>query len=250
MSKLEQAIVKWLRQQVEGAGAKGLVLGLSGGIDSALAAGLAKRAFPENSLGLIMPCHSAAEDEKLALMVAEQFEFKTSKIALCPVFDQLLDLLGSAAADPNCRKLAEANLKARMRMATLYYHANLMNYLVCGTSTTSEVMLGYFTKYGDNGVDLMPLGGLLKGEVRALSAAMGVPQEIIDRPPTGGLWKGQTDEREMGVSYAKIDEYLSSLTSGRRKGLAKREEDRIMELMTKSNHKREKPPVFTQGSNQ
>ncbi len=248
MTKLASQIEGWLRQQVESAGAKGLVLGLSGGIDSALTAVLAKHAFPENSLGLIMPCHSVEKDEVLALKVAEKLKLKTSKIALCPIFDQLLDLLGSATADANCRKLAAANVKARMRMVTLYYHANLMNYLVCGTSNKSEVMLGYFTKYGDNGVDLMPLGGLLKGEVRELSVELDVPQEIIDRPPTGGLWEGQTDEREMGVSYDKIDEYLSSLTSGRRKGLEKREVDRIMDLMTRSNHKREKPPIFMPGS--
>ena len=248
MSKLAGKIAEWLVKQVEGAGAKGLVLGLSGGIDSALTAVLAKQAFPKTTLALVMPCHSVAEDEQLARLLADKFSVEVKKVDLCEAFDSLVKLYGLGKAEHSAVKLASANLKARLRMATLYYHANALNYLVCGTSNKSEVMLGYFTKFGDNAVDVMPIGGLLKSEVRALAAEVGVPQEIIDRPPTGGLWEGQTDEKEMGVSYAKIDEYLNSLTAGRRKGLDKREAQRIMELMTKSNHKREKPPVFKPGS--
>jgi NAD+ synthase len=110
--------------------------------------------------------------------------------------------------------LATANLKPRLRMATLYYYANKLNYLVIGTGNRSELAMGYFTKYGDGGVDLLPLGNLLKTKVRELAKELKVPQEIIDRPPSAGLWHGQTDEGEMGISYAELDNILCGNLKG------------------------------------
>ena len=232
-------IVKWLSSRVSSAGAKGVVLGMSGGIDSSVAAALAKEAFPQTALGLLMPCHSPAEDERLALAVAEKFSIATKKVDLGPVCDMLLKGIGRETAGEK-GKLACANLKPRLRMAVLYYHASASNYLVLGAGNKSEIELGYFTKHGDNAVDLMPLGGLLKGQVRSLAEELGVPGQVIDRPPSAGLWQGQTDEDEMGVSYAVIDNYLR----GDRSGIGEAELGRIEQLINGSEHKRKKPPVF------
>ena len=133
--------------------------------------------------------------------------------------------------------LARANLRPRLRMASLYYFANRLNYLVVGTGNRSELEVGYFTKYGDGGVDLLPLGALLKRQVRALAAHLGVPAPIIEKPPSAGLWEGQTDEGEMGFSYADLDRYLAGGKVPAALG------ERIEAMRTASEHKRRPPPV-------
>jgi NAD+ synthase len=244
---LKDNIVEWLREMVAISGARGLVVGMSGGIDSSLTAVIAKEAFPSDSLGLILPCHSVAEDRRLALMVAEKFGIRARVIELDAIYDGLLGAVRLPAEAAVSARLAEANLKPRLRMAVFYYHANSLKYLVCGTANKSEMMLGYFTKHGDDSVDLMPLGGLLKEEVRKLADEAGLPREIIDRPPTAGLWEGQTDERELGLSYEKIDEYLRGMMAGRRREVNRSEAERIIGYISQSTHKREKPPVFVPG---
>ena len=244
---MRRNMVDWIREIAAIAGARGLVVGMSGGIDSSLTAVLAHEAFPNSSLGLVIPCHSAEEDRRLALQVAEQFGIPTRVVEIDGIFDRLLEAVKLPADETGPARMAEANLKPRLRMAVFYYHANSLNYLVCGTSNKSEMMLGYFTKNGDNAVDLMPLGGLLKGEIRKLAAEVGLPREVIDRPPTAGLWEGQTDERELGVTYEMIDEYLRGMIHGRKREISRQEADRILGYITGSSHKRERPPVFVPG---
>ena len=135
--------------------------------------------------------------------------------------------------------MPEANVKPRLRMAALYFIANSLNYLVTGTGNRSELTLGYFTKYGDGGVDLLPIGGLLKSEVRALGRELGVPDHVIDKPPTAGLWMGQTDEAEMGFTYDTLEAYLKKGSSAVPGAVAGR-----IDLLRKiSDHKRALPPV-------
>ncbi len=120
----------------------------------------------------------------------------------------------SAAGSAPQERLAQANLKPRMRMITLYFYANLLDYLVVGTGNKAEFTLGYFTKWGDGAADCFPLADLMKAEVWALAREIGVPSEVVDRAPSAGLWSGQTDEEEMGLRYAQIDRYLATGTSG------------------------------------
>jgi NAD+ synthase len=124
-------------------------------------------------------------------------------------------------------------------MASLYFIANSLNYLVAGTGNRSEITLGYFTKYGDGGVDLLPIGGLVKSEVRALARELGVPAAVIDKPPTAGLWMGQTDETEMGFTYDTLERYLSEGASAVQPGIAAR----IAQLRAVSLHKTTTPLI-------
>lgn len=211
--KLSDKIVKWIKIKVRQAGAKGCVVGLSGGIDSAVVALLCKRAFPQNTLGVFMPCHSLEQDLAIGQKFAKRSKLKTKLVDLTPVFDQLfLNIEGKEYI--NQKDLACANIKPRLRMATLYYMANKHNYLVIGTGNKSELTMGYFTKYGDGGVDLLPLGNLLKTQVRKLAKELNVLQEIIDRPPSAGLWHGQTDEGEMGITYSELDRIIAKDLKG------------------------------------
>lgn len=234
--QLTDKLVSWLREKVLAAHGKGVVLGMSGGIDSSVLAVVCQRAFPRSTLGVIMPCHSHPGDEEHARAIASKFSITTSTVVLDSVFDTLLHVLPNDQTDPAVTRLAEANLKARLRMLTLYYFANQLNYVVAGAGNRSELYLGYFTKHGDSGVDILPLGNLVKGEVRELAGFLGVPQAIIDKPPSAGLWPGQTDEKELGFSYAELDRYL---TSG--KAPAKLRQ-KIESMMAATEHKRQPPP--------
>jgi NAD+ synthase len=210
MEDLAQRLVSWIKERAEQANCGGVVFGLSGGIDSAVVGVICRRAFPKNSLGVMMPCHSSKEDLEDALAVAQQFAVPTVTVTLDEVFDCLLKALPDLKCDDKTKKLAEANLKPRLRMSTLYYLANRLNYLVVGTSNKSEIAVGYFTKYGDGGVDIMPLANLLKRDVNELARHLGIPKKLIEKAPSAGLWPGQTDEGEMGVTYKELDQYLAS----------------------------------------
>ena len=237
MEELANKLTVWIREQVSGAGLHGVVFGLSGGIDSAVVAVLCKRAFPENCVGLIIPCCSSEIDIEDARAVAGKFQVPTRTITLDEVYESLLEVLPVSEFDPASRKLAEVNLKPRLRMLTLYYLANRLGYLVVGTSNRSEISVGYFTKYGDGGVDILPLGNLVKSQVRELASYLGVPKEIIDKPPSGGLWEGQTDEGEMGVTYEELDRYLTSGVA--REGVR----EKVEAMMARNAHKRTTPAI-------
>jgi len=225
-------IVRWIQHQVTEAGARGAVLGMSGGVDSSVAAALCKRALGEEALGLILPCHSAPQDIEDAHWAAKAVGIRTEMVDLTPVYDLLLRQL------PPGGRAACANLKPRLRMTCLYYYANLQNLLVVGTSNASELAAGYFTKYGDGGADILPIGSLLKREVKELAHVLGIPQRIIQKSPSAGLWKGQTDEGELGLTYEQMDRYLAG---GRVPPQTAR---RIEQLMAASVHKKRPPLIF------
>jgi NAD+ synthase len=226
----------WIREQVNLSGMQGAVLGLSGGIDSAVVAGLAKRALGERALGVIMPCHSVGQDREHALACARAFDLKIEDVDLSQVYDRMLATLRQAAPGLDEPQMALANIKPRLRMTTLYYFANVHSYLVLGTGNRSEITVGYFTKHGDGGVDIMPIAGLVKSQVRGLAEHLGVPQAIIDKPPSAGLWENQTDEGEMGITYEELDNYI---LGGETKPHIK---DRVDRMAVSSAHKRRLPP--------
>jgi len=184
-----------------------------------------------------MPCHSNNEDREHARAVASKFSIPTKIVVLDAVFDILVKAAAKDKVESTASRLAKANLKVRLRMLTLYYLANQLKYMVAGSSNRSELSIGYFTKYGDGGVDIMPLGNLVKGEVRELASFLGIPQQIIDKPPSAGLWQGQTDESELGFSYEELDRYLVT-------GEASNElREKIETMIAASNHKRLPPSV-------
>jgi NAD+ synthase len=206
--ELAEHLTEWIRAAVTAGDGRGAVFGLSGGIDSAVVAALARQAFPHHSLGVVMPCHSDPRDAEDGALVAHHFGVPSATVDLGPVYDLLLDQLAGSSSDLPDSRPATANLKPRLRMTALYAFANQLGYRVLGTGNRSEIAVGYFTKYGDGGADLLPLGSLVKSEVRDLARSLGVPQRIIDKPPSAGLWADQTDEAEMGLTYEELDAYL------------------------------------------
>jgi len=237
LDKTVDQIVSWLQTQVKNAKVNGLVVGLSGGLDSAVVSYLIQRAFPDDSLAVIMPLRSNPNDIKHAEAVVQGSGIRSLTIDLsnshqtlyASIQDQLIEK-NELVAETD--RLADANLRARLRMSTLYTIATNYNYLVVGTDNASEWYTGYFTKYGDGGVDILPIVEFTKGEVREMARFLGVPNEIIEKKPSADLWEGQTDEEEMGTSYDKIDAFL--------KGEAIPEQDReiIEQMHQRSAHKR------------
>jgi NAD+ synthase len=227
-------IVDWMKQVSLLAGAKGGVFGVSGGIDSALVVALAKEAWNENCLGLVLPCGFQNTDVDDAIDVLCHFGCKYEVLDLTPVFEAFTKILPEGQGDS---PLHQANLKPRLRMAALYYYASQMNYIVVGTTNKSERFVGYFTKHGDGGVDIQPLGDLTKAEVKALSRYLGVPERIVEKVPSGGLWEGQTDEKEMGITYKDLDGYLMG------EKIPEEARARILQMHKRSEHKRALPPI-------
>ena len=202
-----QAVSEWIEKQVKAAGANGVVIGLSGGVDSAVVATLASGAT--DVTGLILPCESSYQDIRLAEQLARKVGIRFYSQSLTQGYETLLSPL---EANNEVSEMARANLKSRLRMAALYFYANATNRLVCGTTNKSEAMLGYYTKYGDGGVDIEPVADLFKTDIYSLAEWLYVPFEIIDRPPSAGLWHGQTDEEEMGYTYKELDPILRCLS--------------------------------------
>ena len=248
---MAERIAVWMRQRLAASGARGFVVGLSGGVDSAVIARLAQLAAPGAVVGAILPCHSDPADERDALLVAKHFSLMTVRIDLAPSYDALIHVaqaalqtlpehVRSTAPAPDLRsRVPLANIKPRLRMTTLYFLANSLNYLVAGTGNRSELSIGYFTKHGDGGADLLPIGHLVKSAVLALARELNVPSTIIERTPSAGLWTGQSDEEEMGFRYADLERYLDDGPQGVSPALAMR-----IERMTRSSeHKLKLPPT-------
>lgn len=238
---LSDQISAWIKKEVNKSNKKGVVLGISGGVDSAVVAGLSKKALGDNVLGLILPCQTGNRELELAREVAAKFNVKTKEIALDDIFEAFVKI------NPDASALARANIKPRVRMVTFYYFANSMDYLVAGTGNKSEIAIGYFTKHGDGGSDILPLASLLKTEVRKLAKEMGVPKAVIETPPSAGLWKGQTDEGEIGITYDELDRVIIAIEKKKTKGINKKTLEKIKKMINNSAHKRCAAPVFKKG---
>jgi NAD+ synthase len=218
---------------VESAGAKGVVLGLSGGVDSAVAAALAARGLGRESvLALYLPCYSLEADRRDASIVAENLGVGLNEVSLDAAYDEVVRACGIAGAP----RLTLANIKPRLRMTALY--AFSAGRLVLGTGNYSEYLVGYSTKWGDAAADFLPLARLYKDEVRLLGHALGLPRGIVERIPSAGLWEGQSDEGEMGVSYSSIRACFEG------KPVDAAESARILAMNRSSEHKRAPIPYF------
>ncbi|MBQ9026122.1 MAG: NAD+ synthase [Methanobrevibacter sp.] len=205
VEKTKDDIVEFVQNKVSEANADGLVVGLSGGIDSTLAAFLACEAVgKENVFGIVMPSTTTPTEDKLhGTTIAQLLGINYKEIAIDSILNEFLSV---TQLEEN--KLAIGNLKARIRMSIIYFYANSKNYLVSGTGNRSEILIGYFTKHGDGACDIEPIGDLYKTDVYQLAKYLEVPQEIIDKPPRAGLWNNQTDEDEIGMTYELLDKIL------------------------------------------
>ncbi len=237
---VEDRITSFIRDCVESSGSKGVVLGLSGGVDSSVVAFLCVKALGrERVLANIMPEEGVTtkEDVEDALFIAKMLGIEYNLIEISPIVSAFLDIIGKNKIDKN----SLINLKPRIRMAINYFYANALRRLVVGTGNKSEIMIGYFTKYGDGGVDLQPIGDLYKTEIFQFARYLGLPERIVRKKPTAGLYVGQTDEEEIGMSYAELDEILKEIEKGKVRNDEKFK--RVMALIKASEHKRAMPPI-------
>lgn len=233
-----RTIENWLKEKLESIKCDGYVLGVSGGIDSAVVALLAKNAINERLHCLILPCESADEDVTDAVALLDKNNISYTIIDLSSTYKTLCK---SLSEKETISEAAMQNVKVRLRMVTMYAIGQSRNSLVLGTDNMDEYYTGYFTKYGDGGVDLLPIVHLTKGEVFEAAKLLGVDEKIIKRVPSAGLFANQSDEAELGITYKVLDDYLL----GRK--VSDEDEKRIIHLHNISNHKREPiptPPTF------
>lgn len=227
--------VQWLRTKVAEANAKGVVVGISGGVDSAVTAGLCARAFPDNCILVMVPSHSDPDDIEDAYWVAEGFDLRPLEVnlsnAYSQVFDQVKKGLEYEGYDQIGEKISKVSLQARLRMATLFTVADALNYLVVGTDNAPEIYTGNFTKYGDSAVDLWPISSLTKTEVRAWARILGFPLAISTRVSAAD----ETDAAEMGLTFDQVDHFLSG------EEVSSEVSERLEALHHQSEHKRNLP---------
>jgi NAD+ synthase len=246
-------LCKFIKDTVAAANAEGAVIGLSGGIDSAVVTKLCADALgPEHVLNVFMPSRvTPADDYKVTSELSTMWGTEFRVVDIQPAVDALAAVLLSDAETP----LERGNISARCRMVVLYNLAKKKRYLVMGTSNQSEIMMGYFTKFGDGACDVTPLANLYKTQVRQIAAMIGVPQPIIDKPPSAGLWEGQTDESDMGIRYEDLDRILYEMERDRTDtqisadtGLSKETVSDIRRQVSVMEHKRVpavRPPDFS-----
>lgn len=256
---VESTVRAFLRERIDAAGSDGIVVAMSGGLDSSVTATLAAQALgPDRVLGLGLPCHKTDASATMeASVVADHLGIEFQRVHLQPLlqgFEQQLapTLAGEEPRGPTPtvdRSLE--NTVARLRMCCVYYAANRRNRLVAGTANRSELLLGYVTKYGDGAADLFPLGGLYKTEVRALAEHMGLPDPIVEKVPTTGRYPGQTDADDLGATYDLIDSLLyrvieegdSVETAAEAIGMDESTAQRLVSMCVETVHKRKLPPI-------
>ncbi len=200
-----EAIHSFLRHHLKESDRRGVVLGMSGGLDSSLVAKLCADALgPAKVLGMALPEETGGPDERDARDWAKQLGIGFRVLEIGRMVDTIARELKVGKAD----RVGLGNVKARVRMIALYQVAHDEDRLVIGTSNKSEICLGYWTKFGDGGADFQPIGDLYKTQVREMARHLGLPRRILEKPPTAGLWKGQTDEGELGIRYDVLDRIL------------------------------------------
>lgn len=241
--KIERFISGYLAKS----GAGGLVVGLSGGLDSAAALQLCTSAVgARNIFGLILPSRFTPESDIAdAKRHADSLSVEYRVVDIDPLVESYMQLL------PDASDKIKGNLIARVRMGILHYYAAVKSYLVVGTSDRSEWMIGYFTKYGDGGSDLMPLAGLYKTQVRELARYLKVPAGIIEKKSSPRLWRGQLAEEELGMDYETLDPVLQLLVDKKMKppaaakklGVSLQQVQKVQSMIEKSAHKRSTPPI-------
>ena len=252
--KCENEIEESIVRAVELSKMNGAIVALSGGIDSALVATLASRVV--DVYGLLLPdtASNSPDDVEDAQGLARSLGIDYELIEIDDIVAAVY--ASRPKAGPKKCKLAYANVKPRVRMILNYMAANLDGRIVLGTGNKTELLMGYFTKYGDGGVDLLPIADLYKTRVRQMAKHVGVPDAIIKKPPSAGLWKGQTDEKEMGISYEELDKILYGVFDlGLSYGEIKKETKvtekaftKIMERIKNNEHKRNMPPITDIGA--
>ncbi|HSD05109.1 MAG TPA: NAD+ synthase [Nitrosopumilaceae archaeon] len=243
-STIQNKIEAFLKDEVSQRQASGAIFGLSGGIDSAVIAGLCARSIKEKSLALLMPDSKITprKDTEDALNLVDKLGLEYKLIDINPIHYEY-----SKYIEPN--PLALGNLRARIRASILYYYANSKNYLVLGSSDKSEYLIGYFTKFGDGGADLLPIVSLYKTQIRQFAKFLGLPDTIISKKSSPNLWPDHVAESELGVSYEEIDACLHCIVD---KNLSVQDTvsstgielsivDKIHKLYKKSEHKRITP---------
>jgi len=242
--KLVLDIQNWIYNYVKSANAENVIVGLSGGIDSAVTAALCTKALGNKKVfGLGLPCGSISQDLEDARLVAKTLEIGFTVLDLNPIYDNFLNIIEFNHKKNN---LANANLKPRIRMTALYFYGQTKGKsLIAGTSNRAELAIGYFTKYGDGAADFEPLASLYKQEVRKLAKILSVPERIITKPPSAGLWAEQTDEGEIGLTYEIIDDILYRIDYDIDfNGLIDKNTQKVRDLMSSASHKLKMPPMF------
>lgn len=243
----EEAILEFITEKVRESKAKGVVIGLSGGIDSAVTAVLCAKAIgPDKVLNLFMPSPTTpAGDKKDVEGLCKQFSLELRVVDISAMVEAARKALPGSKDSK-----VMGNATARLRMIVLFHHAKILDRVVMGTSNKSELLTGYFTKFGDGGADFCPLGDLYKTEVRELARKLGVPQQILEKVPTAGLWEGQTDEGELGLTYEELDQILvgmelnlSNEDIASRTNIDLGKVERVWEMHRASVHKRKTPLI-------
>jgi len=252
IDKTTSEISNFIESSLIESNTQGLVLGLSGGLDSSITAILCSQVVNKDKiLGLVMPSkNTPSADVNDAVRLAEDLGINHQLIPIDLLIEPVIAACRESLGN-NYIKMAIANLKPRMRMMVLYYHANTMNRLVVGTGNRTELLVGYFTKYGDGGVDILPIGGLYKTDVRLIAKYLEVPQKILNKEPTAGLWPGQTDEGELGIKYGILDKILYLLSEKKMNENETAEKlktsiDEVVKvkiMMLAAEHKLKTPPI-------